>query len=133
MSIAMVVTRGFGSFGSIADVVRAGYGGTSAAVVYDTHDGGDERKKWEEYKEAREALRTQITESFEIVTGEVRIPEPIDLVRIEKQAKLEPKAERKVVFRTVSQIRAWEAQLREVERIMEAMEEDDIVSILRLM
>ena len=31
MSIATVVTRGFGSFGSIADVVRAGYDAASGA------------------------------------------------------------------------------------------------------
>ena len=59
MSIRAIITEGFGSFGTIPDVVRQGFTASEAVlVVVDTHDGEDERDR--DHKRKRDKLREQI-------------------------------------------------------------------------
>lgn len=64
MSIATVVTRGFGSFGTIPDVVRRGYSsGDTVVVVQENRGGGNRRRRiirysdFESREEYEKALR----------------------------------------------------------------------------
>lgn len=112
--------------------------GQTVVVVY-THDG--ERKKLDEYRLAKEALKTQITEAFEIVTGETRIPEPVEITRFEKKAGQLPKLERPAYRKTFLQIRNWQQEIERIDRIMNdleqqrllAQDDEDIEAILRFL
>jgi len=111
-----------------------------AANVLDTHDGyRDERhskardKRYADYKQAQEELRAQITEAFEVATGEARIPAPEEVTKLERKAYQMPKAERPAYRRQFLQIQNWERELAEVERILIAMDDDDIADILELL
>ncbi len=114
--------------------------GTPVTTVIDTHDGAqDERhskardKRYADYKQAKEELHAQIKEAFEIATGEARIPEPAEVVKLERKAYQMPKAERPAYRRQFLQIQNWERELAEVDRILIAMDDDDIADILELL
>ena len=48
MSIATVITEGFGSFGDITHVILSGYN-VGQSTPTDTHDGGFTKKEYEKY------------------------------------------------------------------------------------
>lgn len=108
-----------------------------ATKPVDTHDDVDERRKLrkqdQDYSEARDALRAQIQESFEIATGEARIPEPAEVMALEKSVGQHSKAERPQLRRTILQIRNWQAELADIERIMLALDEQDFADLIALL
>ena len=105
----------------------------------DYHDGDDrkhsdrEKKKWEEFKQAKIDLRNQITEALEVITGEARVPDEKELIALEKQAGQQPKKARPEYRRVMRQVRNWDEELRIIEQHMAQMEEDDIQAILLLL
>lgn len=141
MSVGAILTLGLGSFGSVNLLPTLGYlSSDTPPVVLDTHDGERDRrhskardKRYEEYRKAREELRAQIAEAFEIATGEARIPEPAEVVRLERKANKLPKAERPEYRRQFLQIHNYEKELAEINRILIAMDDEDIFDILSLL
>lgn len=65
MSIATIITRGYGTFGTIPLVVTAGYG--VGAVTTSTHDGADDRKKDDERKRRDDAFKAKHEQMREMI------------------------------------------------------------------
>ncbi len=113
---------------------------TSGTVVVDTHDDVErrrrhtesEKKREAEYREARTALHAQVTEAYEIATGE-RAPETVEPAAMEKLAGQMPKAERPAYRRTILQIRNWQAEIEEIDRILLRLDEQDLDDLSMLL
>lgn len=129
------------AFSTNAFSVNAFDFGVGPVVHRDTHDDAErhrkhtdaERKRTEEYRAAREALQAQITEAYEIATGEYRAPEPEELPALEKRAGQLPKAERPAYRRTILQIRNWQAELAEIDRVLIALDDQDFEDLIALL
>lgn len=106
--------------------------GTPSVVVVDTHDGHTdaERKRNEDRILSMEALRKQIEESFEIVTGEARIPMIEELPKFEKKAGSLPKAERPAYRKDFVQIRNWLHELNVLSRQIQSNDDDEAIMVL---
>lgn len=120
------------------------FGGASpsdaAPFTADTHDDVDrhrrhtknEKKREDDYREARAALRAQVTEAYEIATGE-RAPEVIEVAPMEKRAGQMPKAERPAYRRTILQIKNWQAEIEQIDRILLRLDEQDLDDLSMLL
>lgn len=116
-------------------------GGAIPPVVHrDTHDDVERRRRHtkaekqreDDFREARAALRAQVTEAYEIATGE-RAPETVEPAAMEKLAGQLPKAERPAYRRTILQIKNWQAEIEEIDRILLRLDEQDLGDLSMLL
>lgn len=135
MSIATVITLGYGSFGDVPHVITVGYDlGSPVIVVIDTHDGG--RKRREAFRKQNEERKEDLIRAFARVTGIDLAPqsEAEEVIEAVEERIIKPKRPReRDVLRMAKALRgemsAYEAfQRAELER--EAEEEDLVIMSL---
>ena len=73
MSIATITSRGFGSFGTIADVVRAGFNGGDSSIISDQDAAKIAQYVWKEVIDysftAKQCMRIQDSAMAGLVSG----------------------------------------------------------------
>lgn len=106
----------------------------------DMHDGGfttrhkePERDYAEEYRQAQLALRKSITDAFEQITGEPRIPDARDVAHVEATIKRFPRAQRPQVQSALKKINTWQIEHEALQKQLDQMYQDDEEDVLLLM
>lgn len=115
-----------------------GKGAPPPVILHDTHDAAKrhterEKRRTDDFREARETLHAQIVEAYEIATGEAKLPEPVEVAALEKRAGQLPKVERPAYRRTILQIKNWQAEMAEIDRVLLMQDEQDMDDLTLLL
>lgn len=116
--------------------------GPPSTVIYRS-DGDEKRRRKRiqeldlaaisEFREEREKLHSDILEAYADITGELRLPEPKEVDALEKKAGQLPKAERPAFRRTILQIKNWQAEIEQIDRILLRLDEQDLEDLSMLL